>query len=223
MPKRPASLLQSECSLRERKYAKTKNIILDIFTEKLKKQLIEEVSIKDICIEAQISEGTFYNYFPKKTDILVLFIAQWSIKARWLADKKFAETGSGLRAIDEIFAFTADEMQRRGPVMFEVISFLSRMRTTPPVEDISMAEKLVAFPDMMGIEKVKAQNLVDMAKFFLDKAIANRELPKNVNMEKLQLGIRTIFFGAPLALTQAHVKKVGFVYQNSMDMLWSSI
>lgn len=223
MPKRLPSLLRDNYSLREIKYAQTKNAILDIFTEKLKKQYIEEVSIREICNEAQISEGTFYNYFPKKTDILVMHIALWSIKSTWLANKKLKETGSGLKAINEIFAFTAHEMQERGVVLYEVISFLSRMRKIMEVKDISFAEKVVVFPDLPGIEKIKAKNISDMMRVYIDKAIVNKELPKNINIDHLQLNIRTIFFGAPLALTLEYVDKIDAVYQNELGILWRSL
>ncbi len=218
-----ASLLHCKCSLRESKYAKTKKEILDVFTEKLKKQHLEEISIKEICDEAQISEGTFYNYFPKKTDVLSFLISLWSVEVSWLAKKKEEETDSGIEAIKEIFSFTAREMQDKGPVMYEIISYISQMRKIIDVKDIGKAEKLAAFPDKDDIEKIKAQNIDGITKLFLEHAILKGELPSNINIASVQLTLRAIFFGTPLALTQEHVDKIEHAYHQGLNIFWKSI
>ena len=65
------------------------------------------MSIKEICEEVQISEGTFFNYFPKKNDILNYFIALWSIEVKFYINELDQE--KPLEAIENAFIFTCSE------------------------------------------------------------------------------------------------------------------
>lgn len=63
-----ASLAQ--LSLREKKYAKTKLALLDAATERIGEKTFDAISVKELCEQAEVSEATFFNYFPKKQDLL---------------------------------------------------------------------------------------------------------------------------------------------------------
>ena len=57
--------------LREKKHAQTKLAILTEFITHLESgKPIDELSNKEICNRVNISEATFYNYFPQKKEIL---------------------------------------------------------------------------------------------------------------------------------------------------------
>ena len=56
--------------LRERKHAQTKVDLGKAFFNELCKTGFYNVSIKKVCQIANVSEGTFFNYFPQKVDIL---------------------------------------------------------------------------------------------------------------------------------------------------------
>jgi hypothetical protein len=55
-----------DIALREKKFAKTKIDLLNTFYEKLKTEKLEDISVKDLCMETNISYKTFFNYFSKK-------------------------------------------------------------------------------------------------------------------------------------------------------------
>ena len=59
-----------EYSLRERKHARTKIAIMNAFIERLEKTRFDDISIRQICKSVEVSEGTFFNYFPEKIDII---------------------------------------------------------------------------------------------------------------------------------------------------------
>ncbi len=61
----------AEYSLREIKHARTKIALMKAFIEHLRHSSFEDISVKDACKRAEISEGTFFNYFPGKIDYLL--------------------------------------------------------------------------------------------------------------------------------------------------------
>ena len=57
--------------LRQRKFARTRLALAGALSKALVQQTLSEVSVKALCREAEVSEATFFNYFPRKEDILV--------------------------------------------------------------------------------------------------------------------------------------------------------
>ncbi|MBU2530972.1 MAG: TetR/AcrR family transcriptional regulator, partial [Elusimicrobia bacterium] len=57
-------------SLRERKHAQTKVNLAKAFFKEICQSGFHDVSIKKVSEMSNVSEGTFFNYFPKKVDIL---------------------------------------------------------------------------------------------------------------------------------------------------------
>lgn len=55
----------------------TKNKIYESVRILLKNNLMEDIKIEDICKEANVSVGTFYNYFKNKDDILKVGIEKF--------------------------------------------------------------------------------------------------------------------------------------------------
>ena len=61
----------SPTGLRERKKQKTKAAIQRAAMRLFKKQGYEETTVEQIAAAAEISESTFFNYFPSKEDVVV--------------------------------------------------------------------------------------------------------------------------------------------------------
>ena len=59
--------------LREKKKTETKNKIFEAAGKLFKEKGIESVTVEDITREAGIAKGTFFNYFPTKTALLLYF------------------------------------------------------------------------------------------------------------------------------------------------------
>ena len=66
------------------KAQKTREHLLETSLEMMKKVGYQNVTVRDICAQADVSVGTFYSYYPSKTDIFL------DIYKR--ADDYFAET-----------------------------------------------------------------------------------------------------------------------------------
>ncbi|CAG0962459.1 MAG: TetR/AcrR family transcriptional regulator [Candidatus Methanoperedens sp.] len=61
-------------SLREKKKIETKNKILEVSGRLFKEKGIENTTVDEITREAGIGKGTFFNYFPSKTALLLYFV-----------------------------------------------------------------------------------------------------------------------------------------------------
>ena len=57
--------------LLSKKAQKTREHVLDISLEMMKKNGYQNTTVRDICSKADISVGTFYSYFPSKTDLFL--------------------------------------------------------------------------------------------------------------------------------------------------------
>ncbi|NLE65671.1 MAG: TetR/AcrR family transcriptional regulator, partial [Elusimicrobia bacterium] len=67
------TLPEQGCSLREKKFVKTKVSLMQEFMKRLKSTRFSEISIKEVCETVEVSESTFYNYFPQKVDVVCYF------------------------------------------------------------------------------------------------------------------------------------------------------
>ena len=70
--------------LLSKKAQKTREHVLDISLEMMKKNGYQNTTVRDICSKADISVGTFYSYFPSKTDLFLDIYKQ--------ADDYFSDT-----------------------------------------------------------------------------------------------------------------------------------
>jgi AcrR family transcriptional regulator len=98
-------MLQTELTLREKKYATQKIKIMDIFSEKLKEKPLADITVKEISKELEISEMTFFNYFKNKKEVLVYFIEFWNLEMQFKLEQ--AENLDARASIYLVFEETA--------------------------------------------------------------------------------------------------------------------
>jgi len=67
---------KSDLSLREKKKIETRNKIFEVSARLFKEKGIENTTVDEIVKEAGIGKGTFFNYFPSKTSLLLYFAQQ---------------------------------------------------------------------------------------------------------------------------------------------------
>ncbi len=138
--------------LRERKRARTRLALLDALLSRIGTRRIEQIPVKELCAEVEISEVTFFKHFPAKADLLTYFIQLWTIEMAWHADQASRTQGSGLRAIEDIFARTAHDTAQNIDSMLEVIAHQARMPKDLVLPGVTTAERLLRFPDFSGVE-----------------------------------------------------------------------
>jgi AcrR family transcriptional regulator len=208
--------------LRQRKHARTKLALLESMLAALEERSLEEVTVKDLCREVGVSEGTFFNYFPSKPSVLVYYVQLWSLEMGWHATRWSDDLG-GLAAIEAIFASTARELARRPNPMGEIIAWQARTSDAPVFHEIGLAERLLAFPELPGVEHVVAKGLDELLPPLVRQAIERGELPSELNVETVLIALASLFFGIPVVMRRMKPDLIEGAYRTQLRILWTGL
>ena len=207
--------------MRNRKFARTKVALMQAFVDRLRMMRFEDISIRNVCRDVEVSEATFFNYFPRKIDVIYYYNQLATIhvvcQARHSGEKK------PLAMIEAAFASVA-RMMDSPYLLYEMISLLVGEKKVIEPLAISAQEKKFAFPDCDGIEQIEADPM--LRGFFglmIGQAAATGVLPKKTNREEAVVALDTILVGVPLALTPEHFSKLGQVFQSQLALLWKAL
>ena len=209
-------------SLRERKFAKTRLALADAVTRHLEAASFDTLSVKSLCERVQISEATFFNYFPKKEDLIVYLDCLWTLELNWYG-RQAAAQGNGLPVIEALFRYTAIQIQKKPGLMAEIIAYeaLSRERREGP--EITTAERMMAFSDLEGIAEMSDQSLEGLLRSSLETAIKAGDLPANMAIAAAMVGLVSIFYGVPLAIQHTNSAAIGAMYRQQLELLWGGL
>ena len=209
-------------SLRERKFARTRLALAEIVTTHLENAPLEALSVRALCERAQISEATFFNYFPKKEAIVVYLDTLWSLELNWYGLQVAAQQ-KGLSVIEALFRYAAIQIQKKPGLMGEIIAYQARERTRTPLPEITPAERMMAFRDLAGIEDLHETNLESVFRTALQQAIDQGELPSNTLIAAAMVGLVSIFYGVPLATQHSSPGTIGPMYRQQLALLWAGL
>lgn len=209
-------------SLRERKFARTKLGLLQAALARIEERPLEEISVKELCAAAEVSEATFFNYFPRKSDVLTYFTQLWSLELGWQLEHR-QPPSRGLEAIAEVFRLAARKIQDQPGVMGEVIAQQARSRDRQRAPEPGRAERLLAFPERPGIERFNADGLDQLLARHVQLAIDQGQLPPNTPLRQVMVGLVSIFYGVPLVLAQSNPQAIASAYQYQLVVLWGGI
>ena len=210
-----------EYSLRERKHAKTKIAIMNAFIKRLKKSRFENISILQICKDVEISEGTFFNYFSQKLDIINYYLYFLFLKVLWKT-KKETPQGKYLASIEAVFKNAAQELDNIN-IIYQIISILIMQRERPKAITISNIEKRLAFPDYDGIEDIPVAFIDHFFEECLKAALKNGELPKKTNIDDVLVSLMAILGGTLLAAKLGNIKDHAYHYIRQLKLLWKGL
>ena len=206
--------------LRERKFARTRLKLARALVQRLEKTPLEEVAVRDLCDDVEVSEATFFNYFPRKVDLLDYHIQLWMLELNWRCQHAQAK---GLPAIAVSFDFMASAFQNQAGVMSEIIARQALMREKPEPVDVGLAERLIAFPDFDGIENLPVGGVDKAWLPALEQAIRSGELPANTHIPTVMVGLASIFYGLPLVLRQGNPAAISSMYHQQLAVFWAGI
>ncbi len=97
-------------SLRKINFVKTRTTILKAVLSLLKEKDFSSITIDEICQKAQISRGTFFNYFPTKEHVFHYYLRIFTIKIA-LRIKNWKKERSFKDKLNEIYKWFNEETQ----------------------------------------------------------------------------------------------------------------
>jgi hypothetical protein len=210
--------MKQEYSLREKKHAKTKLAIMQALMQRLRHKRFDTISIRELCQDTEIAEGTFFNYYPEKIDVINYYICLTTLKMTWLAQKE-ATPGKYLSLIESLFSHVSD-FHFNNNVSFQILSVLLSRLQKPRNIIISSLEKKLAFPDYPGIEDIPVMLLGDWIKQYIHLAIKNNELPSNTNINDMIISLMTIVSGTSLAMQLEKDRSNNYHYLRQLKAVW---
>lgn len=220
--------MQSEksVSLRQRKHAKTRVALAKAALKRLSDSPWSEISVRDLAEDALISEMTFYNYFPKKTDLFLYIMRIWSLEIR---HKMALETANeGLDMIGVMFDFIGDKIEQYPHALNELRILVVQDRIAPKFcedhDDLTAYEKKMIFPNLDGISKIPASLGFGTTIFEnLKKAVESGELPKKTDMNFAAFSIGVIFHGVSIQAQDMKASDVKKAYRMQFSLLWNGL
>lgn len=208
--------------LRQRKFARTKLGLLNAALEAIRTRSLDEVPAKELADAVSISPASFFNYFPRKADLLTYYIQLWSIEMAWYG-REFAAARGGLAAIEEVFAMSAARVAENPAPMGEIIAAQARQTGTPEFHEITLAERLLAFPELADIDNIEGKGLDTLLPPLIARAIKAGELPKRTDRQAVLMSLATIFLGLPVILRRAPAGTLGKAYHAQLQLLWKGL
>lgn len=212
-------------SLRERKHAQTKIALAEAVMERLKAKRLEEISVKEVCETIPVSEVTFYNYFPQKTDVLVYILQLWRLEMEWHFLVWEQEKGN-LEMIEAYFDLAAQSFEEYPGVLSEAIAYFTQKRGCMHFDDLSIAEKILAFPKLPGIEEIHLPSNPKDKKLFekyIRRAVAAEELPSNIDVKLVTDSIEALFIGSIMAFHLEQPAIIRPLCQGTLKIFWKGL
>lgn len=212
----------AEYSLREKKFAKTKLRLTKQFMGQLAKTRFEDINIKEVCEEVEVSEATFYNYFTKKADVLHYHKALMNLRLQWYIDAG-RPYENPLEAIRKVFDVFADSFTNQRQI-YEIISiYLREGCEHHEFPEITDAEKYYKYPELDGIEKFNNKPLEEVFRYWIDIAGKEGVLPKGAKVGDILIALFSTFIGTIVILEKKQFKELKKYYNRQLDIVWKGI
>lgn len=204
--------------LRQKKYYKTKFSLVNFFSEKLKNEEMKVISIKDLCIATDISEATFFNYFPQKTDVMV-FLLKAKLCKIYYTIKNLQDEMTFTQLIETMFELIADELKHIN-FFNEMISIFKANNIQIDSVKILPEELKYMYPDCPNIEKTSFFTLNAFFEELVAKAANENKIPKDICKKTLSQFLLILLRGIPLSISSAEFKEISQIFKKHLGFVW---
>ena len=169
-----------------------KNFLVDIATDLFMCRSIQDVTIKDIAISAQVGEATIYRYFGKKQTLVV----QAAMKLQQAVNAESFKLNEGKNGFEKIkiFYFSYLQIFDSHPDFFKFINDFDAYMAGEQGDEMDSYESVVgqyktaymkAYQEGLKDGSIKAQNNIEM--FYYSTTHALLELCKKLSIKKAVL------------------------------------
>lgn len=201
-----------ELGRRELKKARTRLDILNAIYRLAAGVSFRDMKVKTIAEEADVTEMTFYNYFPKKEDTLLYMMGLWALDQVVLQKQSPL---SGEAAIRRIFAHTASQVKAHPGLMVGFISYLVTNEITSAASEIEPADRALLYPDFPEIYEIQVPSGNDLLTFHLLEIDPTRDPTSKL------LRLASCFYGDVLVAHTANLD-LDALYASSLDLIFGS-
>lgn len=200
-------MVTEEISLRERKSAKLKLLILSIAKTMLRQHSFQDIHVTDICKKADISKVTFFRYFPQKEDLLLYFMRVWAFKLNIELQKNEIK---GLKAVKQIYDRYGDLCENYNSVILHLIKYHAVSPLVLKPISIKKAEKHLLFPNLEGVQQMEVLAFDKLLEKYMLEAIFQTEITKSSDVSDMVSMLLTTTYGSILVakMKQMPVKAV---------------
>ncbi len=215
--------------LRERKQSKTRIAIYHAVIRLLKERYLNEIKVEEICREVDISRGTFFSYFTRKSDLIVYSIRLWSIGAGWEYNRT-PEAEKGVAYIHKLFHELAEIAEENPNKYADIMAFrafspnLIHAMNTGESHMVSLADRLYYYPNMDGVADIPEGTIVTYLRKNLIKAKAKGELPGTLDEHSALISLTSLLYGAlNAAMGNGTLKDLKAEYDRQLAILWAGL
>ncbi len=205
-------------SLRQKKLIKTKHSLANAFAKKLKTQKFDQISIKDICAETDVSEASFFNYFPQKIDVIAFLFKAKIFKTYWTIEP-LQKTLSFTQCIEKTFECFVDEIKHPF-IFFEMLSIIGMHKTQMASFAISAEELQCIYPHCSNAEKIHMPTMHEFFEEMIEHAIEKKQIPATICKKTLAQFLMIILTGVPLSIPISEFTNLTETYRKHLSLLW---
>ena len=174
--------------------------VINYVTQACQTRDFNKVYVTEICQAANISKVTFFKYFDRKEDVLMLYN---SIINTGICIEVSQRENTSMAGLDFI-------INRFGSIIRDTPSIAREMVATflhikPPILPIILteADRSLFFPDVR-FEEINILSFWNMIEGFMLEAVLNREITKMASTTDLATMFMTILYGA---IVTSHIKE----------------
>ena len=208
--------------LRERKAARIRYVLIRSCMERMSGSTFESVRIADLCQAAEITEQTFFNYFPNKGLLLSHIILLWGIETEYHI-RRFERQSTSLATIEEIFTFTATKIASAPRVAAQLLARQATREGPPRFPEITVADRLLWYPELPGVESIPAVGILGILRPRIRRALDAHEISGSVDPETVLRALYSIFVGVPVLLLWENPSAVDGAFREQLDILWRGL
>jgi len=194
------------------KKAKTRIDILNAVYRLTADMNFRNLKVKTIAEEADVTEMTFFNYFPKKEDILRYMMGLWELDLLVLRHR---EPLTGEPAIRRVFRHTAKLVKQHPGLMVSFISYLVTKEIAPDANEIEAADRRLLYPDIPEIYETRIPSGNEMMMGHLS------EIDPSMDRTRMMLHLASCFYGDVLIAHTANLD-LDWLYSGSLDLIFKT-
>ncbi len=166
-----------------------------------------DLKVKAIIDDAGITEMTFFNYFPKKEDVLKYMMGMRELDQLVL---QLREPLTGADGIRRIFAHTAEQAMQNPRLIKNLVAAILTGEVDPNAIEIEAADRYLLYPDLQELYEMQIPSGNEMlTKHILEMNPGADPMPMLMRLASCFYGDMVLAFTAGLDL--------GTLYEHSLQ------